>query len=68
MTKLPSMHSNLRAHRSSSSLRRLAADTRGASMVEYAIMLFLVMVVAAIAVRSLGKTSRSGFDHATVSF
>jgi Flp pilus assembly pilin Flp len=49
-------------------LTRFVADTRGATIVEYALMLFLILVVAAAAVTQLGKTSRSGIDHATGSF
>jgi Flp pilus assembly pilin Flp len=44
------------------------SDTRGATLVEYALMLMLILVVAAAAVTTLGKASRSGIDHATGSF
>ena len=54
--------------RSTRPLRSLLRDTRGATMVEYAIMLFLILVVAAVAVKTLGKTTRSGIDHAEGSF
>ena len=49
-------------------LRALLRDSRGAAMVEYALMLFLILVVAALTVTHLGKTSRSAIDHATGSF
>ena len=49
-------------------MERLLRDTRGATMVEYALMLFLILVVAGAAVSTLGKTSRSGIDHATGAF
>lgn len=47
---------------------RLLADTRGASMVEYALLLFLVLVVAFVAFQTLGKSVRKGADMATVTF
>jgi Flp pilus assembly pilin Flp len=56
------------SHRTPSQFRRLLRDSRGATMVEYALMLFLILVVAAAAVTQLGKTSRSGIDHATGAF
>ena len=37
-----------------STIRQLANDSRGATMVEYALMLFLVLVVAGAAVKTLG--------------
>jgi len=49
-------------------LASLLGDSRGASMVEYALMLFLILVVAAVAVSTLGKTTRSAVDHAEISF
>ncbi len=52
----------------STPVRAFLHDTRGATVVEYALMLLLILVVAAAAVTTLGKTSRSGIDHATGSF
>jgi len=49
-------------------LQRLVADSRGASMVEYALMLFLILVVASAAITVLGKTTRFGTDSATEGF
>jgi len=37
-----------------SKIRQLAKDSKGATMVEYALMLFLILVVAAAAIRILG--------------
>jgi Flp pilus assembly pilin Flp len=51
-----------------SKLRKLAKDTRGATMVEYALMLFLILVVAAIAIKTLGKTTTKAVDEANTSF
>ncbi len=51
-----------------SPLRAFLRDSRGATIVEYALMLLLILVIAAAAVTQLGKTSRSGIDHATGSF
>jgi Flp pilus assembly pilin Flp len=48
--------------------RRWVVDSRGASMVEYALMLFLILCVAALAVTLLGKKVRLVTDSATMSF
>jgi Flp pilus assembly pilin Flp len=50
------------------SLRQLGKDTRGATMVEYALMLFLILVVAALAVKTLGAKVSSSVSAATGSF
>lgn len=42
--------------------------SRGATIVEYALLLFLVLVVAAFSVKLLGNTTRQGVDHATMQF
>lgn len=57
-----------RSRSSSRGLHALLRDSKGATMVEYALMLFLILVVAAMAVTQLGKTTRSGIDHATGAF
>jgi Flp pilus assembly protein TadG len=44
------------------------AGSRGATIVEYALLLFLVLVVAAFSVKLLGNTTRQGVDHATMQF
>jgi Flp pilus assembly pilin Flp len=36
------------------STRKFLKDSKGASMVEYALLLFAVLIVAAVAVKSLG--------------
>ncbi len=51
-----------------SRMAALLRDSRGATMVEYALMLFLILVVAAVAVQTLGKTARTGVDEATGEF
>jgi Flp pilus assembly pilin Flp len=51
-----------------SKLRQLAKDSKGATMVEYALMLFLILVVAAIAIKTLGKTTKDAVDSANVQF
>jgi Flp pilus assembly pilin Flp len=38
----------------SKSSRKFLKDSKGASMVEYALLLFAVLIVAAVAVKSLG--------------
>jgi Flp pilus assembly pilin Flp len=48
--------------------REFAKDTRGATMVEYALMLFLILVCAALAVRTLGTTVSSHINTTTNSF
>jgi len=51
-----------------SKLRQLAKDSKGATMVEYALMLFLILVVAAIAIKTLGKTTKEAVDSANTQF
>jgi Flp pilus assembly pilin Flp len=46
----------------------VAKDSKGATMVEYALMLFLILVVAAIAIKTLGKTTKDAVDSANVKF
>ena len=41
---------------------QLLRDTRGATMVEYAILLFLILVVAAAVYRQVGKNVRMSGD------
>jgi Flp pilus assembly pilin Flp len=51
-----------------STIRQLVNDTRGATMVEYALMLFLILVVAAVAVKSLGTKVSSTTTAASTAF
>jgi Flp pilus assembly pilin Flp len=51
-----------------SKLRKLAQDSKGATMVEYALMLFLILVVAAFAVNKLGTKTKGAVDDATGQF
>ena len=51
-----------------SAIRQLANDSHGATMVEYALMLFLILVVAAVAVRSLGQKVSSATGTASTAF
>ncbi len=51
-----------------SKIRQLANDTKGATMVEYALMLFLILVVAAVAVKSLGSKVTSATGAASTAF
>lgn len=48
--------------------RRLLRGTRGASMVEYALLLFLILVMAFLAFQTLGKSTRLATDKATMTF
>ena len=44
---------------------RFLKDSKGASMVEYALLLFAVLIVAAVAVKSLGpRVSAAGTQSA----
>ena len=54
--------------RSSHSLGSLARDTRGASMVEYALVVSLVLVVAAPSVRAIGQRVNEGFQAVVATF
>jgi len=49
-------------------LQRLLRGTRGASMVEYALLLFLILVMAFLAFQTLGKSTRQATDKATMTF
>ena len=51
-----------------STIRQLANDTKGATMVEYALMLFLILCVAALAVKALGAKVSTSVGSATNSF
>ena len=46
----------------------LVRDRRGATMVEYALMLFLILVVAAVAVKALGSTVKTSVGAASSQF
>ncbi len=48
--------------------KKLLKGTHGASMVEYALLLFLIVVVAYVAFQKLGKSTRLGADKADVAF
>ena len=52
----------------SSRFKKLVRDQRGATMVEYAILLFLVLVVAAAVYRSVGKKVRQAGDMTAQQF
>jgi Flp pilus assembly pilin Flp len=51
-----------------SKIRQLAVDSKGATMVEYALMLFLILVVAAVAVKALGTKVDTSVTATTASF
>ena len=51
-----------------SAIRQLAQDTKGATMVEYALMLFLILVVAAAAIKTLGTTVNTAIGSASTGF
>ncbi len=48
--------------------RRLVRDQRGATMVEYAILLFLVLVTASVVYKNVGKKTREAGDKTTAQF
>jgi Flp pilus assembly pilin Flp len=47
---------------------KLVGDNRGATMVEYGLMLALVLVVSFAGFRLLGKQTRQAADKATIAF
>jgi Flp pilus assembly pilin Flp len=49
-------------------IRRLARDTRGATMVEYAILLSLILVACAVLFRTLGQSVTTSANMANKSF
>lgn len=62
------MLSNMPHPRRTARVARLLRDTRGATMVEYAILLFLILVVAAVVYRQVGKDVRMSGDKTTAQF
>lgn len=47
-------------------LKKFLSDSKGASMVEYALLLFAVLIVAAVAIKSIGpKVSQAGTQSAS---
>lgn len=58
------LHGGMRTHRS----RKLLADQRGATMVEYALLLFVILVVASAVYRSVGKKVRMAGDMTAQQF
>jgi Flp pilus assembly pilin Flp len=46
-----------------SKIRQLAKDSKGATLVEYALMLFLILLVAYIAVGRLGKSANDAISN-----
>jgi len=48
--------------------RRALRATRGATMVEYSLLLFLILCVAFLAFQTLGKRTRLATDKATAAF
>ena len=47
-------------------MKKFLKDTKGASMVEYALLLFAVLIVAAAAIKAIGpKVSQAGQDSTT---
>jgi Flp pilus assembly pilin Flp len=51
-----------------STLRKLANDSRGAALVEYSLMLFLVLVVASVAMKSIGSKVTNALGSASATF
>lgn len=47
---------------------RFIADNRGATIVEYGLMLALILVLAYAGFRALGKQTRQAGDKATIAF
>jgi Flp pilus assembly pilin Flp len=48
--------------------RQLLRDCRGATMVEYSLMLFLILVVASLTVKSLGSKVNVAIGSAIAAF
>ena len=45
--------------------RRMGGSRRGATMVEYALLIIAIMFLAAVAYRNLGKSARKNADEST---
>jgi Flp pilus assembly pilin Flp len=46
-------------------IKKFLKDTKGASMVEYALLLFAVLICAALAIRSLGPAVKTAGSQGT---
>lgn len=57
-----------KATKQATKLTKLARGTRGATMVEYSLLLFLILVVAFLSFQTLGKSTRLATDKATTAF
>jgi Flp pilus assembly pilin Flp len=64
----PARSLHLHVRMTSSRLLKLVRDQRGATMVDYAILLFLVLVVAAAVYRNVGKKVRQAGDMTAQQF
>lgn len=51
-----------------SSAKRLLKDNRGATMVEYGLLLVVILILAFVAFNNLGKQVRLSADKATMTF
>jgi Flp pilus assembly pilin Flp len=58
----------LRRTKSSTPLGQLARRTRGATLVEYSLMLLLILVAGFVAVKQLGLNARKATDMAAAKF
>ena len=58
----------MKPNRPLAAARRLARDNRGATMVEYGLMLSLVLVLGYVGYVQVGKNVRMSGDKATVAF
>lgn len=56
---------NIKKSQKTVSQRRIALRRRGASMVEYALLLFAVLIIAATAFKNLGKPTKGAAEEAT---
>jgi Flp pilus assembly pilin Flp len=52
----------------SNKFTRLVKDTKGATMVEYAILLFLILVVAAVVYKAVGNKVKDAGDKTQAQF
>ena len=62
------LHVGMNTNPTANRFTKLVRDKRGATMVEYAILLFLVLVVAAAVYRQVGKNVRKSGDMTAAQF
>jgi Flp pilus assembly pilin Flp len=62
------MNKSIKLTKKTNKLNKLIKDNRGATMVEYALMLFLILVLAYVGFQTLGSKVKDSATSATSAF